>query len=473
MFNKSLVLVGLCVIGIGTSPLVVHAGDIKDDLYCVNVYQEEDSEINVYDSGVKKKIAKFPTIGIQTKMVSAGEAVVDTIVTEDSKSTSDDKATPTYNIDDAVIEDKKLRYKAGDIIDGDKVLRACGVPDGIGICNSANRTYMSYTAVTDVSSNQYRLLNNSDAYTDHDSGLRMYRGRLCIAVGSYYALDIGTKIDIVMENGSIVKCVLGDCKSDKHTDPTHRYQKYDGSVVEVVTDMAYFRGTWQYPDSIRGKVKEILIVGNKDEDLINYEPRIDVPSINTSQEVKSLDNPINEDLKETECNESEKNITKKGKKDTSEKKNTKTSKKDKGDSKNDIKKPKNSDEIDIIDESADKDFNEEQVLIEEPQEDKEVVTDSTIESDVVTDSTIENEVISDTEQESGVVTDSTIENEAVSDSVVNEETPESTVTNIVSDTAIGTSEIDIGSIHNVSGTAVDMLGTDIQTINNVSGSSLQ
>ena len=335
---------------------------------------------------------------------------------------------------------------------------------------------MSYTAVTDVSSNQYRLLNNSDAYTDHDSGLRMYRGRLCIAVGSYYAIDIGTKIDIVMENGSIVKCVLGDCKSDKHTDPTHRYQKYDGSVVEVVTDMAYFRGTWQYPDSIRGKVKEILIVGNKDEDLINYEPRIDVSSINNSQEIKSLDNSINEELNEDEHKKAKKDKTKKGKKDTSEKKNTKKSNKDKVNSKNDIKKPKSSDETDIIDESTDKDFNEEQVLIDEPQEDKGVVSDSAVESEVVTDSTIENNVVSDSTVESNVVSDSTIESEIVTDSVVNDETSESTATNITSDTAINTTEVDGGSVNNVSGTAVDMLGTDIETINivnNVSGSSLQ
>ena len=54
---------------------------------------------------------------------------------------------------------------------------------------------------------QYALLNSDDAYTDKKTGFRMYQGRYCIAVGSGYTQKVGSKIDLVMEDGSIIQCV--------------------------------------------------------------------------------------------------------------------------------------------------------------------------------------------------------------------------------------------------------------------------
>lgn len=140
------------------------------------------------------------------------------------------------------------------------VLDKFAVPDGEGVCNSLNKTYMDYTAVTNHQSAQYALLNSDLAYTDTTTGLRMVDGRICIAVGTFYASTIGTKINLVMATGEIVECVLGDVKSDLHTDPTHRYQAVDGSVVEMIVDETYFSSTSQYPDSLNGRVVRIEIV---------------------------------------------------------------------------------------------------------------------------------------------------------------------------------------------------------------------
>lgn len=110
------------------------------------------------------------------------------------------------------------------------------VMDGTGNCNSTTRSYMAYTKITSKTSAQYVLVNSEDAYTS-DDGFRMYKGRYCIAVGSGYTQKIGTKIDLVFADGSILKCVLGECKAYEDTDAeTHKYCFRDGSVAEFVID---------------------------------------------------------------------------------------------------------------------------------------------------------------------------------------------------------------------------------------------
>lgn len=134
------------------------------------------------------------------------------------------------------------------------------VPDWEDGCNSLAKTYMGYTAVTSKISGQYKLLNSSEAWSDEVTGFRMIGDRICIAMGTGYASKIGTKIDLVMENGNVVKCILGDIKSDRHTDDTHRYHLRDGSVAEMIVDYDYFEGTHQYPSTLDGRIKSVVIL---------------------------------------------------------------------------------------------------------------------------------------------------------------------------------------------------------------------
>ena len=67
-------------------------------------------------------------------------------------------------------------------------------------------------------------------------GARMYKDRYIVALGSYYTSTIGQYFDLVMENGTVLKCVLGDQKADRDTDATHRYHRSDGSIAEFVID---------------------------------------------------------------------------------------------------------------------------------------------------------------------------------------------------------------------------------------------
>ena len=64
------------------------------------------------------------------------------------------------------------------------------------------KSFMDYRTITDKTSKQFDMQNN-EAYTDVNTGLRMVNDRYCIAVGSFYTKTIGKKIDVVLENGTI------------------------------------------------------------------------------------------------------------------------------------------------------------------------------------------------------------------------------------------------------------------------------
>lgn len=97
------------------------------------------------------------------------------------------------------------------------------------------KTYMSYKAITLKTSPQWKL--QEKAYTG-DYGIRMVDGRYCVALGSAWAREIGTKLDVYMDTGEVIKVILGDCKQDIHTDKTNRYGARNGDVLEFIVDTA-------------------------------------------------------------------------------------------------------------------------------------------------------------------------------------------------------------------------------------------
>lgn len=95
------------------------------------------------------------------------------------------------------------------------------------------KSYEDYRLITSTNTPHYKL-QNSYAYTGKD-GVRMVNGRYCIALGSYFEKTIGQYIDIVLANGTVIECILGDQKSDAHTAWPH-VAHGDGSVVEFIID---------------------------------------------------------------------------------------------------------------------------------------------------------------------------------------------------------------------------------------------
>lgn len=148
------------------------------------------------------------------------------------------------------------------------------VPNEDTNCRSWIKTYMGYQAVTNPRSYQYWLLNSQFAYTDPETGLRMYDDsgdgtdpRYCIAMGSFYTTTIGQKIDLQLEDGSIVHCILGDAKADVDTnEETHQFGNVNGDVAEfIIDDTVYYTkydrsGTVNWVDGLWGSIYKVMVL---------------------------------------------------------------------------------------------------------------------------------------------------------------------------------------------------------------------
>lgn len=103
--------------------------------------------------------------------------------------------------------------------------------------NSGFKSYMPYTAITATNSPQY-ILQHTEAYTGN-YGIRQINGRYCVAVGSYFTSKIGTLFDLVLENGTIIPCILADQKADQDTDWQNIATSHNGCVSEFIVDIGY------------------------------------------------------------------------------------------------------------------------------------------------------------------------------------------------------------------------------------------
>lgn len=97
------------------------------------------------------------------------------------------------------------------------------------------KAFMDYRCITSKTSMQWKLQHDGNAYTNEE-GFRMYNGEYMVAVGSYYSQKIGTRLRVTLDTGKEIYCVVGDHKSDAHTDPMHQHR--NGNVVEFIVDQS-------------------------------------------------------------------------------------------------------------------------------------------------------------------------------------------------------------------------------------------
>jgi hypothetical protein len=149
-----------------------------------------------------------------------------------------------------------VRVKATEV---EKKVESYDVPDG----DTAFKSYMSYKAITNTRSAQYKL--QQQCWTD-DEGLRRLDDDYVIALGTYYAEYIGERFKITLDTGESFTAVIGDFKADRHTDSRHQY--YDcgngkKNVVEFVVDTnslngkARRMGDISYIQGFKGNIKTI------------------------------------------------------------------------------------------------------------------------------------------------------------------------------------------------------------------------
>ena len=127
---------------------------------------------------------------------------------------------------------------------------------------------MSYKSITSKSSDQYKM--QQIAYTGN-YGIRQVNGRYCIAVGSAYTTKIGQYIDLVLEDGTIIPCILADCKADIHTD-SNNICTSDGSLAEFIVDTIALSKTVRYTGDIstacedwESMITQVIVYDKKEE----------------------------------------------------------------------------------------------------------------------------------------------------------------------------------------------------------------
>lgn len=129
------------------------------------------------------------------------------------------------------------------------------VPDGYGDIHS----YMPYNQNWIKSSMQYKFHNDVSSYMYYDEyGYAKLDDRYFVAVKPYYG-DIGDYLDVYQEDGSIIKCVVGDNKGFENDD---LYIHHDGSIVEFMVKDNSFVGVNQTRPDFCQKITVIKNIGN-------------------------------------------------------------------------------------------------------------------------------------------------------------------------------------------------------------------
>ena len=138
----------------------------------------------------------------------------------------------------------------------------------IPTCNSEFKTYMDYRCITDKPSAQYEL--QQFAWTDED-GFRRIGDDYIVAMGTYYAENVGDRFRITLDTDNEITVIIGDIKQDIHTDYFNQYTPiydengifFSGNVLEFIVDTYVLPkiprrlGTVSYFDYLKGNIKTI------------------------------------------------------------------------------------------------------------------------------------------------------------------------------------------------------------------------
>ena len=130
--------------------------------------------------------------------------------------------------------------------------------------NPNYRGTKSYEPYDTITAPSIQLLLQGIAETDVD-GFRKINNRYLVAVGTGFGAQCGSFIDLILENGVTIPCVVGDIKADAHTDEeTHMYTRSTMCASEFIVDTKLSPATtlgnisYVYPEW-NSKVKSVRV----------------------------------------------------------------------------------------------------------------------------------------------------------------------------------------------------------------------
>ena len=111
------------------------------------------------------------------------------------------------------------------------------IPDGLGKVH----TYMGWHMITSRSSMQYKLKEAAGMNFDSE-GFGKIDGRYVIACTTTFG-NVGDYIDFVQEDGSVLKCIIGDIKNQNDRGCNKWGHNNGQTIVEFVVDKSSWYGT--------------------------------------------------------------------------------------------------------------------------------------------------------------------------------------------------------------------------------------
>jgi len=165
---------------------------------------------------------------------------------------------------------------------------------------SSFKTYMDYRK---LNSGSPQGALQKQAVTDAN-GLRTVNGRYTVAVGSYFSHTIGMPIDVTLDNGTTIQCIIGDAKANQHTTNNHSVG-LRGDAVEFIVDTrslnstAKTRGDISFIPGFEGVVKCITMYSDIPEtDDVIQTPNTETGDIITPEEIEDTTTIVVENKEE-------------------------------------------------------------------------------------------------------------------------------------------------------------------------------
>ncbi len=118
------------------------------------------------------------------------------------------------------------------------------LPDGLGDVH----TYMGWQCITSKSSNQYKLRESAGMNFDSE-GFGRIGDRYVVATTTTFG-NVGDYIDVYQEDGTVIKCIIGDIKNQSDAGCNEWGHNNGDCVVEFVVDKSSWYGTNKTPNGL-------------------------------------------------------------------------------------------------------------------------------------------------------------------------------------------------------------------------------
>lgn len=232
--TKFAICMVICALSVSAIQVSTMAVDINQNNPVAKITTKNATDINSIELVSQKNTSNVKTnVENEVKQKSKTEIKTEPVENKPVETIKTIEPEPVSNTEPVVYKPQKYTTNNGTYtIENDVVWQTLSVPTPNTVENTGQKTYMDYRTITNKSSMQYQLQKDPYVWTD-ELGLRRYGNHYMVAMGTYYGSP-GDILRITLTSGQQFTVILGDIKSDLHTDPTHRHK--NGNIVEFIID---------------------------------------------------------------------------------------------------------------------------------------------------------------------------------------------------------------------------------------------